>query len=496
MSELTTRTRDIAAQVYKLAFPCAKRTCKCAGLCAECQAGFDDAAGWVCDYTKTVPTLSLLMKGGQAKAATAIDRAYACMQVQQAHGLDQIPREGGVGLVDGWWTAPGAGRRVIKNEYGAAYVDAKGRMDEEARVGAASGDSAAHFQLKKEIFATLCRKHLPDFEFEEGPCALARLQDLPGPQGTTRLHAMQDFLLFTVAMELTTRLETKVARMCSADDLETWLGLPCCRPVLRGANFFSFHASGAITYEIFNDKISNKADPSGIGLARVSFDVAERAPVLFSVLPGWRLLAQAAQKNLGFIETSEHINCATNAPYLYFDALEVPLGEPNLPLAHPRKKCRDCCAPAAEFCPGCHKKRHKDISGVLSRRLSKIQEDNSTPEQRIAATGAARGHLGCNSFRHTRMTHDCGVFVTDPVYVQMCTAIHSAAVKHRTTPEMLLGVYVDRVPEAQKRKEVPAASERPRRRRATVGVWRGKHVRLDTGVWRGKHVRFDNDIVV
>ena len=62
------RTRDVAAQAFKLAFPCGKAECKCAKLCEECQTSFEDAGSWVCEYDTILPHLGKKMTGGRAKA--------------------------------------------------------------------------------------------------------------------------------------------------------------------------------------------------------------------------------------------------------------------------------------------------------------------------------------------------------------------------------------------------------------------------------------------
>ena len=439
------RTRDVAAQAFKLAFPCGKGECKCAKLCEECQTSFEDAGSWVCEYDAILPHLDKKMTGGRAKAATVLNRTFALMQVQKVYGLDKVKRPGTDDMVSGWYKPSGAARSVIKNPYGDAWLAAESGQAGERAATAAGADTSVHFELKKSMFAVLCQTFLPKFDFEGDPrVALARLSDQAGPRGFSVLHSMQDFILYTIAMELTTRLESKCARLCSAADLEAWLALPDCRPVLRNANFFSFTDDGGIRYELFNDKRTNKADPNCIALARESFDVKERAPVLFKILPTWRELCRAAQSHLGYRDDGP-ISCASTAPFLFFDAENVPKGEAHLPLAMPRQPCAQCVDDDGReedaYCARCVRERHRAVSGLLSRRLSKLQMDHSTAEERIAATGCAKGRLGCNSFRHTRAENDVGLYAVN--FREVLAEIKAFATERRTTAAMIANVYCD-----------------------------------------------------
>ena len=467
MACVSKRTRDVAAQAFKLAFPCGKAECRCALLCEECQTRFEDASSWVCEYDAILPHLDKKMTGGAAKVATVLNRTFALMQVQKVYGLDKVKRPGTDDMVSGWYKPSGAARSVIKNAYGDAWLAAESGHAGERAAAAAGADTSVHFELKKSMFVVLCQKYLPKFDFEGDPrVALARLCDQDGPKGFSVLHSMQDFILYAIAMELTTRLESKCARLCSAADLEAWLALPDCRPVLRNANFFSFKDDGAITYEIFNDKRTNKADPSCIALARESFDVKERAPVLFKILPKWRELCQAAQSHLGYRDVDGPINCASTAPFLFFDADVAPKGEAHLPLAMPRQPCAKCVDDDGReedaYCTRCVRERHRAVSGLLSRRLSKLQMDHSTAEERIAATGFAQGRLGCNSFRHTRAENDVGLYAVN--FREVLADIKAFATERRTTAEMIANVYCDQ-PVAQKRKAGAATASVQRKRR-------------------------------
>ena len=113
MACVNKRTRDVAAQAFKLAFPCGKAECRCAKLCEECQTSFEDAGSWVCEYDTILPHLGKKMTGGRAKAATVLDRTFALMQVQKVYGLDKVKLPGTEDMVSvaadlplGWLPVP------------------------------------------------------------------------------------------------------------------------------------------------------------------------------------------------------------------------------------------------------------------------------------------------------------------------------------------------------------------------------------------------------
>ena len=96
------------------------------------------------------------------------------------------------------------------------------------------------------------------------------------------------------------------------------------------------------------------------------------------------------------------------------------------------------------------------------RRLSKLQMDHSTADERIAATGCAKGRLGCNSFRHTRAENDVGIYAVN--FRRVLAEIKAFATERRTTAAMIAGVYCDQ-PVAQKRKAGAATASVQRKRR-------------------------------
>ena len=398
-------------------------------LCAACSTTFL-AGAWLGDGAPACAVLDkrLAERGGTVNPASVLDRAYCLMQMQKALGNDTVQQLGGGAHVSGWYRPAGAPRRILAGPLGEAYLAASLAQTEHAAAQLARGDAETHWQLKLTVADRLWERYGHTFygDDETGPAVhLARLEDLGGKPAV--LHRMQDYLIFLFSLELTTRLEHKCARLCSAADLATWLGDEETHHVLRQHNFVSFDAEGAITYVILCDKIQNKADPGRQHISPVCYPLTnDNAPRLALLLKQWRGIATAAQTHLGYLEEGP-INCES-APFLYFNACEPRGGgEPHMPPA----------LPPAGADPVVHAAK---LSAVISNRLRAIQVEHSTAEEREAATGWRGGRgLAANSFRHTRSEEQAGVCIAQ--LAEARARVQPFADARRTTVAMLEGTY-------------------------------------------------------
>ena len=459
MDALSTRTLAPCQHVYWLMYAdgllgaqphmCTRvpgeQPCGVSRMCTGCLANFR-LGEWLDDADAVCSVLSTRLAPGGGPTvgpASVQDRAYCCMQMTAALGKHQVqPLDGGA-PVPGWHVPEGSDRRILGGPLGDAYVAAcAARLEWEAEK-ARQGDMQAHWALKQTIARRLRDAYQEFFFYECEPAVhLAMLDDLRTKPPA--LHRMQDYLMYLFSYELTTRLEYRVTRLCSATDLAAWQADPGAAACLRLHNWVSFADDGSVVYTIYWDKRANKRDPHNTRLVGKSYLLSTgRAPRLTKLLPRWRPLAGAAQAHLGYLEDGA-INCV-NAPFLFFACARPPVGggEARLPLALPPR--------------GTDRASHvRKLAGIVSNRLRVVQLAHSTDDERKAATGSIAGrNMGANSFRHARAEDEEGVHVA--ALAAASAHVQRFAEDRRTSVAMIHGVYAQRAAAAGAARAAAAA---------------------------------------